>query len=256
MSELPYRDFYFPLNVFMHILTLEEGSVSYLHYGLFEREDEPIAVAQERSTTMLLERLPPPPALLLDVGIGLATTLVRLNRSGYRAIGITPDEKQVAMARQRHGNLPIECIEFENFESSERFDVIIFQESSQYIESETLFERAKRLTDRVIVLDEFAMDDARVASPLPLLDEFLTAAQSCGFALTESLDLTTRAAPTIDYFVRRIPRYRSRIIADLGLSEQQVDDLLTSGKNYRALYSSGVYAYRLLQFARSEREQQ
>lgn len=250
MTDLPYRDFYYPLNVFMHVLTLEEGSVSYLHYGFFEREGESIADAQERSTAMLLERLPPPPATLLEVGIGLATTLSRLNQMGYRVIGITPDEKQVAMARQRHGNLPIECIEFENFECSEPFDLIFFQESSQYIESETLFERAKRLSDRIIVLDEFAIDDARVASPLPLLDDFLTAAQSCGFALTESVDLTAKAAPTIDYFVDRIPRYRSRIIADLGLTEQQVDDLVNSGRNYRALYGSGVYAYRLLQFAR------
>ena len=54
MSEAPYRDFYYPLNVFMHILTNEEGSVSYLHYGLFEREGEPIGEAQERSTSMLL----------------------------------------------------------------------------------------------------------------------------------------------------------------------------------------------------------
>ena len=255
MSDLPYKDFYYPLNVFMHILTLEEGSVSYLHYGLFEREDESIADAQERSTAMLLERLPLPPATLLDVGIGLATTLARLNQAGYRVIGITPDEKQVAMARQRHGNLPVECIEFENFESSEPFDVIIFQESSQYIEAETLFERAKRLTNRIIVLDEFAIDHSHVASPLPMLDHFLTAAEQCGFTLTESIDLTARAAPTIDYFINRIPRYRSRVIADLGLTEQQVDDLLTSGKNYRALYSSGVYAYRLLQFARSGWEQ-
>ena len=250
MPELPYRDFYFPLNVFMHILTLEEGSVSYLHYGLFEQEGESIAEAQERSTAMLLERLPRPPATLLDVGIGLATTLARLTRMGYHAIGITPDEKQVAAAHERHGELPIACVEFEHFESNDPFDVVIFQESSQYIESETLFERARRLTRRIIVLDEFAMDDARVASALPLLDEFLTDAQSCDFALTENIDLTAKAAPTIDYFITRIPRYRDRIVADLGLTEKQVDDLLESGKTYRSMYSSGVYAYRLLQFSR------
>ena len=251
MPDLPYRDFYFPLNVFMHILTLEEGSVSYLHYGLFEREGESIAEAQERSTAMLFERLPPAPATLLDVGIGLATTLARLTSNGYHAIGITPDEKQVAAAHERHGELPIACVEFEHFESHEPFDVVIFQESSQYIESETLFERARRLTHRIIVLDEFAMDNARVASALPLLDEFLIAAQSCGFALTENLDLTTKAAPTIGYFIDRIPRYRDRIISDLGLTEKQVDDLLESGKTYRSMYASGVYAYRLLQFSRS-----
>ena len=252
MSELPYRDFYYPLNVFMHVLTLEEGSVSYLHYGLFENENDPIAQAQERSTAMLLERLPPPPALLLDVGIGLATTLVRLTRSGYSAIGITPDEKQVALARARHGELPIECIGFEDFESSEKFDVVIFQESSQYIDAETLFERAHRLTSRVIVLDEFALDDSRGGSSLPLLDGFLTAADSCGFTLTESVDLTEKAAPTIDYFIKRLPRYRERIVADLGLTDRQVDELIESGKAYRAMYANGVYGYRLLQFARRD----
>ena len=82
VPELPYRDFYYPLNVFMHILTAEEGGVAYLHYGLFQYEDEPIGVAQERSTALLLERLPPPPARLLEVGIGLATTLHRLQSMG------------------------------------------------------------------------------------------------------------------------------------------------------------------------------
>src|SRR5439155_10668522 len=45
---VPYRDFYYTLNVFMHVLTLEEGGVEHLHYGLFERVDEPICAAQER----------------------------------------------------------------------------------------------------------------------------------------------------------------------------------------------------------------
>jgi hypothetical protein len=251
MSELPYRDFHYPLNVFMYILTNEEGSVQYLHYGLFEREGEPIGEAQERSTAMLLERLPPAPARLLDVGVGLATTLDRLTRSGYDAVGITPDEKQIAMARQRYGSLQVHCARFEDFESAEPFDVVVFQESSQYIHAETLFKRAHRLTRRIIVLDEFAMGDARVASPLPLLDRFLIAAESSGFSLTESIDLTEKAAPTIDYFIARLPRYRTRLIADIGLSDAQVDELIASGRTYREMYRSGVYGYRLLQFART-----
>ena len=36
MPLIAYRDFYYPLNVFMHILTHEEGAVRYLHYGLFD----------------------------------------------------------------------------------------------------------------------------------------------------------------------------------------------------------------------------
>src|SRR5882672_4013523 len=98
---LPYRDFYYPLNVFMHILIREEGTVRYLHYGLFEDANERIALAQDRSTSFLLSRLPPPPARLLDVGVGLGTTLERLTRLGYDAEGITPDEKQIAVAGTR-----------------------------------------------------------------------------------------------------------------------------------------------------------
>ena len=48
----------------------------------------------------------------------------------------------------------------------------------------------------------------------------------------------------------RIPRYRDLLIADLGLTGQQVDDLLVSGRNYVELYRRGVYVYRLLRFER------
>ncbi|HYR29992.1 MAG TPA: methyltransferase domain-containing protein, partial [Thermoanaerobaculia bacterium] len=141
-EPLPYRDFFYPLNVFMHILTAEEGSVRYLHYGLFEHEDEPIGDAQERSTRMLLDRLPPPPARLLEVGIGLATTLKRLTDLGYDVEGITPDDKQIAMVRARYGDaLRVHCAPFETFESDRPYDAIVFQESSQYIDSEALFAR-------------------------------------------------------------------------------------------------------------------
>ena len=66
--SLAYRDFYYPLNVFMHILTHEEGDVPYLHYGLFEHPGQSLAQAQERSTELLLSRLPAPPARLLEAG--------------------------------------------------------------------------------------------------------------------------------------------------------------------------------------------
>src|SRR5436190_6414933 len=121
--SVPYRDFYYPLNVFMHVLTLEEGGVEHLHYGLFERDDEPISVAQERSTTLLLSRLPPPPARILEAGIGLGTTLARLWQ--YDAVGCTPDEQQIAMARARHPSLNIVCAKFE--EMSGAYDAILFQ---------------------------------------------------------------------------------------------------------------------------------
>jgi hypothetical protein len=273
---IPYRDFTYPLNVFMHILTHEEGEVRYLHYGLFERPDESIAVAQERSTELLLSRLPPPPARLLEVGAGLGTTLARLIGLGYDAQGITPDEKQVAMAGGR-----VALSSFEAFDGPppsrrldrrrpaagrERdalgpagedagvplppFDVIIFQESSQYIDSEALFAKARGLAPRVVVLDEFAMQPLDEPGALRPLDGFLRAAAANGFAVAEDLDLSAKAAPSIDYFQVRFPRYRDALVADLGITGQQVDELVIGGERYSGRYADGVYAYRLLDLRR------
>src|SRR5262245_62427434 len=80
---IPYREFCYPLNVFMHILSREEKRVRRLHYGLFEDGDDRIADAQERSTSLLVEHLPPPPARILEVGAGLGTTLAFLLAVGH-----------------------------------------------------------------------------------------------------------------------------------------------------------------------------
>jgi SAM-dependent methyltransferase len=235
-----YRDFYYPLNVFMHILTHEEGAVRYLHYGLFERADESIDPAQERSTALLLSRLPPPPARLLDVGAGLGTTLARLRELGYHAEGITPDEKQAAMAR-----VPVTVTSFEEYGGG-ACDAIVFQESSQYIDSDALFAKARALAPRVLVLDEFATEPGIMHT----FDDFLRAAAANGFRVVEDLDLSAKAAPTIDYFRARLPRYRQRLIADLGLTDKQVDHLIANGEIYRGHYARGALVYRLLDLRR------
>jgi SAM-dependent methyltransferase len=245
MADLPYRDFYYPLNVFMHILTLEEGHVDALHYGLFERSEDSIAAAQERATDLLFSRLPPPPPRVLDAGCGLGRTLARLLRAGYEAEGITPDERQIAFADP---SLPIRCARFEDVDGS--WDVILFQESSQYIDSEALFAKAAACAPRVIVMDEFTIRETPEAT-LHTLREFLDAAARHGFTKTEDLDLTEKAAPTIDYFNQRLPAARSPLLADLGINSQQIDDLVTSGIRYRRFYRDGVYGYRLLQFVRA-----
>jgi cyclopropane fatty-acyl-phospholipid synthase-like methyltransferase len=249
-----YREFYYPLNVFMHILTQEEGGVTYLHYGLFERPDEPIGTAQEHSTELLLSRLPAPPAKILDVGIGVGTTLAHLRSMKYDVTGITPDAKQIAMVKARYGDsLKILLTSFEELSPAEAgasYDCVVFQESSQYIQSHTLFAKARGLTGHVVVLDEFASKPVDTTGSLHSLPEFLDAAEKNGFRKTEESDLSARAAPTIDYFRARLPRFRDALIADLGITSAHVDELIESGERYRANYDQGLYVYRLLQFRR------
>jgi SAM-dependent methyltransferase len=246
------RDFPYPLNVFLHVLSREEGRIVALHYGLFESKQEDIGPAQDRSTAMLIERLPPPPASLLEVGIGLGSTLDRLTRLGYDAEGIGPDERQVSAARALFGpKLRAHAAAFETFETTRRFDAVVFQESSQYIESDVLFRRTRALANPgavVVVLDEFSLRPVEGPGALHRRDRFLEAALAHGFRAEEEVDLSAAAAPTVDYFLERLPRYRESLSAALDLDDERIDALIESGRRYRDLYASGAYGYRLLRF--------
>jgi SAM-dependent methyltransferase len=247
-----YRDFPYPLNVFLHVLIREEGAVSALHYGLFESRGESIGAAQERSTELLLQRLPPPPATLLEVGIGLGFTLARLARIGYDVEGIAPDERQVAAARALPGvGNRARVAPFETLDMSRRFDAVVFQESSQYIDTDLLFRKTRGLTvpgATVVVLDEFALSPVDRPDALHRLDHFLEAAEREGFQEEEHLDLSRAAAPTVEYFLERLPRHRESLQSELDLPSGRIDDLIASGNVYRDLYASGAYGYRLLRF--------
>jgi hypothetical protein len=245
-----YREFPFPLNALLLVLQREEGRVEAMHYGLFEREGEPISVAQERSTALLLSRLPPPPRRLLEVGIGLGATLDRLLSLGYEAEGITPDARQMAVVRSRFGErFPVRAAGLEAFRTDRRYEVLVFQESSQYIESAALARKARELSEpgaTLVVLDEFALREVERPGSLPRLDRFLSCAAAEGFRAREEVDLSRQAAPTVDYFLSRIPGHRSEIAAELGVGPAELDGLLASGGAYRDLYRSGAYGYRLL----------
>jgi SAM-dependent methyltransferase len=255
-SALPYRDFLYPLNVLTHIILREEGKVPYLHYGLFDRAHATLLTAQERSTAILFEHLPPPPARLLEVGIGLGTTLERLRRNGYDITGITPDKLQIAFARARFGpDLPVLAVRFEDLDPAAvgPLDMIFLQESSQYIPHQPLFAKAAELLapdGRLLIVDEFATSPLEHSGALHRLDSLLASATSHRFELVLEEDYSVDAAPTIDYFIDRLPSHRSSIVAELELTDRHVDDLIASGRSYRARYDDGTYVYRLLEFRR------
>ena len=102
------------------------------------------------------------------------------------------------------------------------------------------------LTSRILVLDEFALRPLEEPGALHSLAHFKEAATRHGFAIVEELDVSARAAPTMEYFAHRIPLWRERLIADLGLTDAHIDELIASGAKYRARYADGTYGYRLL----------
>ncbi len=251
----------FPLNVYAHILRKDYGNLEYLHYGLFEQDDDQdIQKAQQRATDLLFSCLPPSPCRLLEVGIGLGTTLDKLVKSGYDTTGITPDEHQINYAKNRYGeNLPVFCQRLEDFSASQKFDLIIFQESAQYIDTTILFRQASDLLKdggQLIIMDELSLRKCSPSEPgLPWVDDYIALGNTLGFDLIKQLDLSSQALPTDIYIVDTVMRYREDLIADLELSNADIDGLIQAAQNHLSKYRDGCYGYGLLQFKKKPIEQ-
>jgi SAM-dependent methyltransferase len=264
MTEKTYQRNYanlaFPLNIYAHSLYLQEGNVDYLHYGLF-KEGESISKTsarqvQQRATDLLLARLPPPPCRILEVGIGLGTTALQLAERGYTVTGISPDPQQIALTQQRvKESVTLECVTLEAFSApAESYDVILLQESAQYIQSLALFNKAYSLLAKqgfILIADEVSLRRTPIdVASLPLLTYTLAQAQRCGFELTEQVDLSAQAAPSVDYLLRVIEKHRATLLADL--DSAVLDDLLNILREYQQKYRDGRYGYVLLKFAKTK----
>jgi len=250
--------FSFPLDVYAWLIEREGGRVDDLHYGLFERPDEPAAVVQQRAADFLFNHLPPP-CKVLDVGSGLGTTLARLLAAGYQAQGITPDAAQVEVIRARLGEgSPIHRVRLEDFAvEAGRWQLLLFQESAQYIDGLDLFEAADRLLaeeGEIVIIDEFALrrdESGRVI--LHYLPHFLAWAERFGFAVHTRIDLTAQAAPTVDWLLRQLEAHAEDVRRELGHDEEKLAQLLAAHREYQARYRDGRYGYFLLRLQRTRR---
>ncbi|MFA7241860.1 MAG: bifunctional class I SAM-dependent methyltransferase/GNAT family N-acetyltransferase [Sulfuricellaceae bacterium] len=255
-SSVAYKDFTFPLNVYAHVLEKEEGQVNYLHYGLFDHEGVSAGEAQDNSTKLLWQHLPPP-CKLLEVGIGLGTTLARLCSAGYGATGITPDASQIVYAKKRYGDyLPAVCSKLEDYiEASGQWDAMLFQESAQYVDPVDLFEAASRLLvadGKMVVLDEFALRRTESHKEgLHDLEHFLRLAERAGFTLETRIDLSLSATPTLDWLLAAVKRHSDSLRRELGVAQDTLDALEASNNIYHEKYANGQFGYFLLSFKRA-----
>ena len=256
----PYRNISFPTNVYAHILFQDYGDFEYLHYGLFEQDDQDMKRAQQRASDFLFSHLPSCPCRILEVGIGLGATLSKLVNAGYDAIGITTDESLIHYAKNLYGEtLPVFCERLEGFSDVQKFDLIVFQESAQYIETAALFRTASDLLregGEIIVMDEISSYKSSPSEPsLPLLDDYVTMANTLGFDTIKQLDLSSQVLPTDAYRLDSVTRYRENLAYELDLSMEEIDGLIRAIRIHQDKYREGRYGYCFLKFKKKPPEQ-
>ena len=240
----------FPLNVYAQSLLIELGTVDYLHYGLWESTEEPLKVAQQRASDKLWSVLPKlknsgDKQKLLEVGIGLGTSARYLLDRGFDYIGVTPDNNQILYAWQRYQrDLVFKHTPFEKFQSPSQFDLIIFQESAQYIQTNLLLQGCQQLLKaqgEVIIMDEI---------PANLAQNLHKHIENAGFDVKQIEDLTALAAPSISYLYQVISKHQQTICEDLNISVQKLTGLLTTLHRREQAYLNGDYTYKLINFSK------
>lgn len=252
----PFRNFVFPYNVYAHAMLLQEGKVFDLHYGLFSSAATRLHAAQQSAIDLILTKLPPPPGRILEVGVGLGTTLSVLSQCGYKAQGITADTQHMAYLQSTlEADIPVSDYALETYRTEHgSLTAIVLKEAIQPIEPLLIFNKAQDFlaqSGRLLIMGEFLLkNDATTHNPKNLqhLEHLITLAERFGFELAEHLDLSALAAPTLDYLLQVIATHRQRLVKDLSLSYEQLAQLEQFNRACRNMYSNKQVGYALLQF--------
>ena len=237
----------FPLNVYAQALLLKFNSLDYLHYGLWDDANTSLEQAQQQASDFLWQHLPDTSThrRLLEVGIGLGTSAQALLKQGFEYTGITPDNHQILYAYQRYGR-DAQFIHqaFEQHGALEPYDLILFQESAQYIAALVLLQRCGQLLSphgQVVIMDEI---------PTVQLDNLDASLSQAGFQCIEQIDLTEKAAPSITYLADVIEKLADKICLDLNIPMSKLVTLLRSLRQREKAYQNGSYRYQLIRFSR------
>jgi SAM-dependent methyltransferase len=179
-----------------------------LHYGYWTA-DLPVDIvnlhkAQENYTQFLISNLPDGIHTILDVGFGTGGVARRLIEGGYKVDGVSPSSFFADQGRQLLGDQVnvFEC-RYEDFETENRYDLVLFSESFQYIHVETALEKTRRLLNDggyMLICDVFRKETEgrRHQKGGHRLDKFRELIRDYPFEPVQDIDITELTAPTID----------------------------------------------------------
>lgn len=184
------------------------GEVDYFHYGLWNKKTDNVKQAQENLAHLMKSLIPDRTKSILDVGCGLGRTVYDFSRAGYHVVGISPDKGLINMAKKRYAGLELRLIEcaFENFDSDKPFDLVLFQESTQYINLKTIFSRCRKLLHPdgyILMCDEIKYGSSRNLG-FHQKAQFFRSAKRFGFRLLHNEDITESVLNTRKFALERL----------------------------------------------------
>ncbi len=193
------------LNLFSFFLGTRD-----LHYGLWNDDLEVciqnLPEAQQRYSEFLIGHIPDGVSRILDVGCGAGGLASELLKRGFRVEGVSPSPLLTETAQQQAGSdFKIHQGRFEDirFDEKDRFDLVMFSESFQYIDLDSVLDNArKRLNPGgYILICDFFKTGAPGKSVIGgghRIDRFMKVLEASGLEVLADEDITRETAPNLD----------------------------------------------------------
>ncbi|MEM7561975.1 MAG: class I SAM-dependent methyltransferase [Pseudomonadota bacterium] len=181
-----------------------------LHYGLWGDDLEVciqnLPEAQRRYTEFLVSHIPDGVQRVLDVGCGAGGVATELRKRGYQVEGVSPSPLLSEAAKDQAGaDFVIHQGRFEDvtFSDDEKFDLVMFSESFQYITLSTVLEDAKKRLKpggHILICDFFKTNEPgkSVIGGGHKIDKFRATVDQSGLTVLEDKDITRETAPNLD----------------------------------------------------------
>ncbi len=181
-----------------------------LHYGLWQDDLEVciqnLPEAQRRYSDFLIDHIPEGVKRILDVGCGAGGVARELLARGYQVEGVSPSPLLSEAAQQQAGeDFKIHQGRFEDidFAPEDKFDLVLFSESFQYITLNSVFDNAMRRLNpggHVLIGDFFktgAPGRSVIGGGHPI-GRFMAALEKSGLEVLVDKDITRETAPNLD----------------------------------------------------------
>ena len=181
-----------------------------LHYGLWQDDLEVciqnLPAAQQRYSDFLIGHIPDGVSRILDVGCGAGGLASELRQRGYSVEGVSPSPLLTEAAlRQVGADFKIHQGRFEDlrFDENDKFDLVLFSESFQYITLDSVLELARRRLHPggyILICDFFktgAPGRSVIGGGHPI-GKFMAALENSGLEVIADEDITRETAPNLD----------------------------------------------------------
>lgn len=149
------------LNVVARLSELFFGD-GYLHYGYWPQglplsaSLSTLGKAQADFVDYLKSAFPSNTNTILDVGSGTGAIALTLSRHGYDMTCVCPSETMNKLARAKlPSGTPVHTATFEDFQTTNVFDICLFAESFHYIDLQIALSKSAKLAKKGVVIFDY-----------------------------------------------------------------------------------------------------